>query len=201
MDEQTARVSGKSLQISTKQSIEICNFIRGRPLQRAKSLLNDVILMKQPVPFKRFTAMGHRKGKLAAGRYPIKASKIFLGLLESVEANAQFKGLNTANLVIDTIIANKAGNQWHYGRQRRRRMKSTHVDIVVKEAPEEKKKESAKQGKKPKEQPKKEQKPVEKKPEPKAEEKPVEKKEQPKAEPKPAEKPASKEKIIDGESK
>ena len=68
------------------------------------------------------------------GRYPVKVSKHIIGFLNQVTANAQFKGLNTAHLIIAQIIVNKAGNQWHYGRQRRRQMKRTHIEIVVQEA-------------------------------------------------------------------
>lgn len=132
---------GRSLPVSTKQCIEICNFIRKKPLQRAKSLLNDVIDMKIAVPFKRFTAVGHRKGKVGPGRYPIKATKEILTILESVEANAQFKGLSTANLIIIHIAANRASIPWRHGRHRGRKTKRTHVEVVVEEKALEEKKE------------------------------------------------------------
>ena len=54
-------------------------------------------------------------------------------LMEDVEANAQFKGLNTSNLVIAHISAHKAGKAWHYGRKSRRKMKRTTIEIVVEE--------------------------------------------------------------------
>lgn len=149
--EHSAMAVGISLSISTKQSIEICNFIRKKPLQRAKTMLNDVIAKKISVPFKRFSAVSHRKGKIAAGRYPVNASKEILGLLESVEANAQFKGLNTANLVISHICAQQANRPMHYGRQRGRKMKRTHVEVIVEEKALKKeiKTEPAKEKKKP----------------------------------------------------
>ncbi|MBW2993412.1 50S ribosomal protein L22 [Candidatus Woesearchaeota archaeon] len=138
-DEHTARINGKSLPISTKQSIEICNFIRGKNLEKAKELLREVIKHKRAIPYKRFGGdVGHKKGKIAAGRYPENACKAILNLLEGVEANAQFKGLNTSNLIISYICPNKASRPWHYGRQRRRKMKRTHIDIIVKETAEKK---------------------------------------------------------------
>lgn len=161
--EHTATAVGRTLPISTKQSIEICSFIRNKSLQKAKALLNEVAAKKTAVPFKRFKAVGHRKGKLAAGRYPIKASKEILKLLESVEANAQFKGLSTANLVINHICAHKASRPWHYGRQRRRKMKRTNIEIIVKEQAIKKEEVKAK--------PKKEEKAKKKGPGPKKEEK------------------------------
>ncbi len=139
-EENIAKAVGRALPISTKQSIEICAFIRKIPLEKAKKRLTDAINKKSAIPFKRFNDnMGHKKGKIAAGRYPEKACGHILKLVEGVEANAQFKGLNTANLVISHICAHKAARPWHYGRQRRRKTKRTNVEIVVKEGVEKRK--------------------------------------------------------------
>ena len=131
--ETMALVVGKALPISTKQSIEVCNFIRNKNVQKMKDYLNDVINMKKVVKFTRFNkGMGHKKG-VGPGRYPIKTSTEILRLLESAESNAQFKGLNSLNLVIGHIKADKASSAWHYGRQRRRKMKRTTVEIILTE--------------------------------------------------------------------
>lgn len=124
---------GRSLPISTKQSIEICNAIRNRSVEYTKEFLNNVAEGKKAVLFRRFNKdMGHKK-KTGPGRYPKKAALGILRLIESIETNAQFKGLNTSNLVIKSIIPNKAAGSWHYGRQRRRRMKRTNIEVVLKE--------------------------------------------------------------------
>lgn len=145
-----AKVAGISLPISTKHSIEICNFIRNKNLSKARDLLKEVIELKKTIPFKRFTGdVGHKKGKIGPGRYPKKASIEIIKLLNTAEANAQFKGLNTSNLVIKHICANKASTPWRYGRQRRRKMKRTHVEIIVEEkASKERKKKETKEVKK-----------------------------------------------------
>ena len=135
-EEHTAKAVGRDLSISTKHSIEICRFLRSKALQKAKDNLNMVIAKKMAVPFKRFTEIPHRPGKLASGSYPQKASKEILKILEAAESNAQFKGLNTASLMIGHICAHKAGNQSHYGR-RGRQMKRTHVEVILSEAPTE----------------------------------------------------------------
>ncbi|MBW2982321.1 50S ribosomal protein L22 [Candidatus Woesearchaeota archaeon] len=138
-EEHAAKAVGRSLPISTKQSVEICSFIRQRTLEKAKKKLVDAINKKSAIPFKRYNDnIGHRKGTVAAGRYPKKACSEILKLLESVEANAQFKGLNTASLVINHICAHKAERPWHYGRQRRRKMKRTNIEVVVEERAEKK---------------------------------------------------------------
>jgi large subunit ribosomal protein L22 len=144
--EHTAKAVGRALPISTKQSVEICSFLRNKNLQKAKDILNRVITKKTAVPFKRYNrSMGHKPGKMDVGRYPIKSSKEILDLLESVEANAQFKGLNTASLVIKHICAHKASKQMRYGRQRGRTMKRTHVEVVVEEKAEKKREEKPKE--------------------------------------------------------
>ena len=144
--ETMAKVAGMALPISTKQSIVICDFIRNKNVQKMKDFLNDVIKMKKAVPFTRFNkGMGHKRG-IGPGRYPIKTSTEILGLLESAESNAQFKGLNSSNLVIGYAKADKAGSTWHYGRQRRRKMKRTNLEIILieKESKHDKKKDNKK---------------------------------------------------------
>jgi large subunit ribosomal protein L22 len=187
-EEHSAKAKINAVSVSTKHSIEICNFIRKKNLQKAKELLKLAIEKKKPIPFKRFVGeVGHKKGKIASARYPIKTCTQILKILESVEANAQFKGLNTSNLIISHICANKASTPWRYGRHIRRKSKRTHIEVVVEERAEKKK--PAKKAEKPKETKKevekKEIKPQPKKQESKTESKPaVEQKAE-----KPAEKP------------
>lgn len=128
-----ARAIGAALPISFKQSVEISRFIKNRSVSDAKKLLQKVIEKKIAVPFKRYDwDLGHKKG-IGPARYPEKASKEFIKLIENTEANAQFKGLNTSNLIIAHISSHKAGKAWHYGRKTRRKMKRTNVEIVVEE--------------------------------------------------------------------
>mgnify|MGYP001162247843 FL=1 len=137
--ENMARAFGRSLPISFKQSVEICEFIRNKNVGYAKGVLRKVIDHEQAVPFKRFnTNIGHKKN-IMAGRYPKRASMEILNLMSSVEANAQFKGLNTANLVITHINANKASKVMHFGRKRSRLSKRTNIEIVVQEKAADKK--------------------------------------------------------------
>ncbi|MEK6800502.1 MAG: 50S ribosomal protein L22 [Nanoarchaeota archaeon] len=144
--ENTAKAMGISLPISTKQAVEICNFLRGKTTEQSKNILKDVINKKAAIPFKRYNRdMGHKTG-MAAGRYPKNASSQILKLLESVEANAQNKGL-APPFKITKLLANKAAKQWHYGRHLRTKMKKTHVEIVVEET-EKKENKTKKQNKK-----------------------------------------------------
>ncbi len=166
----TAKAVGVSLPISTKQSVMICNMVRGKNVQTAKNELEQVMQGKKAVPFTRFNRdTGHKVG-IAGGRFPQKACQNILDIIKSAEANAQFKGLSSSNLVIAHISAQEGPHIWRFGRHRRRRAKRTHVEVVLKEV-------------KAAEQPKKT---VKKAPAQKAEVKTEPKKAAPKAEPKPA---------------
>jgi hypothetical protein len=111
-------------------------------------MLQRALDKKEAVPFTRFNNdMGHKPGK-GPGRYPQKASKYIIELLKSVKANALAKGLNTDNLIIKKLVANKASRPWRYGRQRRRKAKRTHIEIIVKEIEPKTKKENKKSDKK-----------------------------------------------------
>lgn len=133
-EEGTAKAVLRDGAISTKVAIEMCNFLRGKSTEKAKAALERVLAMKEAIPFKRFTdGVGHRKGPgMASGRYPQKASEAFLALIKIAEANAAQKGL-AEELVISHLAAHKASTPFHFGRLRRRQMKRTHVEIVVKE--------------------------------------------------------------------
>ena len=138
--ENSAKAVGINLGISTKVAIEICNHIRGRKVSVSKKILNEAIELKTAIPFTRFTdGVGHRRGKIGAGRYSPTASKAILEIIESAEANAQYKGFNTTNLVIKHLSAQKGAGQWRYGRKRRQKMKQTHIEVVVEERASEEK--------------------------------------------------------------
>jgi large subunit ribosomal protein L22 len=130
--EHVARACTHNIPVSTKHTIEICTYLRYKSTKEAKSILEKVIAKKAPIPFVRFKRnVGHKAG-IAAGRFPVKAAKEMLQMVKSVEANAQFKGLNVDNLKITKILANHApipftGNRQHRGTKR------THVEIEVAE--------------------------------------------------------------------
>lgn len=134
MKENSAKALGKDLPISTKQSVNICTFLRGKSLADAKDKLKKVIQKKVAVPSPRFNdSLGHKKG-MGPGSYPEKASEIILRLLEEAEANAQVKGLNSSQLKITHISANRAALPFRFGRKRRIKAKRTHIAIVLEES-------------------------------------------------------------------
>jgi len=101
--EKTVKVSARELRVSHKHAREVCKAIKGMMLTQAKQYLSDVIAKKQAVPYTQFRKKaGHRHGlvKAYAGRYPVKVSKKILKLLQSAEANSEYKGLDTERLRI-----------------------------------------------------------------------------------------------------
>ena len=143
-----AMAFGRNLPISTKQAVEVCNFIRGKKVQKAKTILGEVIEMKTAVPFRRFNKdMGHKRGRIAAGRYPIKTSQHILGIIKSAEINAQAKGMNSQNLFIKVIEANQGTGTQRYGRRRGISAKRTHVEVILFEKAQKKKAEKTQPGK------------------------------------------------------
>jgi large subunit ribosomal protein L22 len=137
-----AQAMGRSLKISPKHSVEICREIRGKKLSAAKNYLNDVIEMKKAVPFKRHNKkVGHRKGLKgwSAGRYPVKAAKSILGVLKNAEANAEYKGLDTENLVVEHISSHRGiilrgFTTRAFGRSTPFNTPTTHIQVVLVEA-------------------------------------------------------------------
>ena len=138
--ENQSKAVGISLPISTKVSIEICKHIRGKKIEKAKKILDAAINLEIAIPYTRFNNdVGHKKGNIAAGRFPIKACTEIKKLVLSAEANAQFKGLSS-DLIIKHISAKQGPKSWHYGRKKRRQMKKTHVELVLEEKAKESKK-------------------------------------------------------------
>jgi large subunit ribosomal protein L22 len=108
--DKTAIASGRDLRIKPKHAREICHHLKGMRLEKAKDYLEEVIALKKPVPFKRYRGkVAHRKELQGfdAGRYPQKAAQEVLKILDSVEANAEFKGLFADRLKIIHIAAHR----------------------------------------------------------------------------------------------
>ena len=130
-----AKAVGVALPISYKHAVEVCNFIRGKRIEQAKRLLDEVVAMKRAVPYRIYNLeMAHNRA-VGPGRFPIKTCKHLLEIIESAQANAQHKGLNVANLVVRHLVPQKAGRTMRFGRQRRE-MKRCHVEVVLGERKE-----------------------------------------------------------------
>lgn len=122
----TAIVNAQSLPISTKHSIAVCNYIRGKNLETAILRLEPVAAHKKPIPMK--GEIPHRKGKIMSGRFPIKAAKAFITILKSLKANAIANELEIEKYVL-FCKANLASRP--FKRFGRAKFKRTHVTLKL----------------------------------------------------------------------
>lgn len=93
-----AIVNGRNIPISTKKAIAICNYIRGKNIDNAILMLEEVEKMKRAVPMK--GEIPHRRGRIMSGRYPVKSVKEVTQLLKSLKSNAIANGLELEKYVI-----------------------------------------------------------------------------------------------------
>jgi ribosomal protein L22 len=129
-----AVVNGKNISMSTKHSMAICKFIRGKKIDDSIEFLEKVAKTKKAIPMK--GEIPHRKGKMMSGRFPKNASEEFIKLLKSLKANAVANSLN--EVIITEAFANMARRP--FGRFGRTRKKRTHVTIKCMERKEKQKK-------------------------------------------------------------
>ena len=131
MTDKMAKAVRTSLAVSTKQSVEIGKFIKGRSPQQAIVLLEGVTEQTVAVPYTRFNwNTGHKKG-IGPGRYPQKAATEFISLIKLAIANATDIGLNVENLRIYSMVAQKASKSYRHGRHRGQKAKHTHLELVL----------------------------------------------------------------------
>jgi|SRR3989344_70929 len=135
----TVAVRAKGLPVSTKMSIEVCDNIRHKNLSTARRILNDVLSMKRALPIGRFNHDLCHKPGMAAGRYPLSTASHFLKLVNSLEKNAENKGLNTKNLVITFAKADRGERRIKASRRGRACAKNTHIELHAEERSSEKK--------------------------------------------------------------
>jgi large subunit ribosomal protein L22 len=141
-EEKIAKAIGRELRISPKSSVEICRAVRKKNVEKAKEFLSEVVDMKKPVPMKRFKkGIAHRRGleKAAyAGRYPKKAASQILKVLESAEANAEYKGLDTDRLYVRHISTQRGRvirgiRPRAFGRASPFNEETTNIEVILQE--------------------------------------------------------------------
>jgi large subunit ribosomal protein L22 len=137
-----AKAKANELNMSPKHSIEIATFIRHQRVNDAIAYLNEVVGLKKAIPFRRFNRnVAHKRGlpgNWDAGRYPVKASKAYIRVLESVKKNAEYIGLDADNLEIIHVLANRGRAQKSFfpramGRATPKVRETVNIEIVVRE--------------------------------------------------------------------
>lgn len=142
--EKTVRASAREVRVSHKSAREVCRTIKGMMLTQAKQYLRDVSVKKRPVPFRRFRKKaGHRHGlnKAFAGRYPVKAARQILKLLEGAEANAENKSLDTERMRIIHMATSQGMKVKRYTPRAQGRTSPSfdtlcHIEVALEEQPE-----------------------------------------------------------------
>jgi len=141
--DRTVKCSGRQLRISPKASVEICRTIRGMKLSDAKTLLERVIEKKQAIAYRHYKKEVPHRRQLAepfyAGRFPQKAAGHILRLLDELEANAEYRNLDTERLKIIHAAAQRANkiprrNPRAFGRSDLLQATTTHIELVGFEA-------------------------------------------------------------------
>ena len=138
-DETTARAYGRELPISPKKAMELCREIRGKRVEEAKSYLERVITMDQPVPMHRYKMMVAHKHGAGPARYPVKVAEHVMKVLESAEENAGYKGLDVESMRLKVVAAHRGSiqkgmTQRAHGRSSAWNQETVNLEIVLEEA-------------------------------------------------------------------
>ena len=104
------KASGREVDVSAKAAREVCVSINGKFVSEAKDFLESVQDKKSAVPFRRYKKKGSHRSEFAgfhSGAYPVKAAREVLSVLNNLEANAEFKGLDLDRLRIIHAAAHR----------------------------------------------------------------------------------------------
>ncbi|BDB97653.1 50S ribosomal protein L22 [Saccharolobus caldissimus] len=139
-----AKAVVRDVPVSIKDLYNVCKAIRGMYLHDAKNFLNRVLEEKEALPYWRYyKGASHKsnispKWKIKAGRYPKKAIRYVLKLLENAEANASNKGLDSDKLIIKHIAAHKGFTLKRYmprafGRATAKYRRTSNIEVILEE--------------------------------------------------------------------
>merc|ERR1711933_653005 len=132
----SARARGSYLRVSYKNTRETAQAINGWKLERAVSFLENVKEHREAVPMRRYagstgrTAQGKQFG-VSKARCPLK----------NAEANADTKGLDTSNLIVEHIQVNQSPKQRRrtyraHGRINPYMSNPSHIELILTEGEE-----------------------------------------------------------------
>ena len=126
--------------ISHKHAREIAVAIKGMSIESARSYLQSVINLERAIPFRRYNnEVGHKTDTgVMAGRYPRKASAEFVKLLDNLESNAEYRGMDLDRLKIINATVHKGRKIERFtpramGRATPKIDILTHVELVAQE--------------------------------------------------------------------
>ncbi len=134
------RASLREKTISHKHAREIAVAIKGKSIDSARSYLMSVTNLERAVPFRRYhNEVGHKSDTgVMSGRYPTKAASEFLRLLDNLESNAEYRGMDLDRLKIVNATVHKGRKIPRFmpramGRATPKIDILTHVELVAQE--------------------------------------------------------------------
>lgn len=136
--DKTSRAIGKELPVSPKYSREICRMLRGKKVMDAVKILEEIIDLKRPVPTRRYnTGVAHKK-RVGPGKFPQKAAKAILGVIESARHNAEYKGLDSENMRVAVVTTNLGRTMEGYmprahGRATQWNQQTANIEVILEE--------------------------------------------------------------------
>ncbi|MCH8975754.1 MAG: 50S ribosomal protein L22 [Thaumarchaeota archaeon] len=134
------RAAVREKQISHKHAREIAVQIKGLSIEKARDYLQSVMNKQRAVPFRRYkNQVGHRSDPgVMSGRYPEKSATEFIKLLDNLESNAEYKGmdldrLKIVNATVHKGVLIKRFIPRAFGRASPKNNVLTHIELVAQE--------------------------------------------------------------------
>jgi len=136
-----ARARGIEMPISPKKTYEVLNAIRGLPVDRATTVLEDAIALKHAIPFRRYNQETAHHVGTGPGRYAQEVAKNVLKVLENAKENAEYEGLDAVRLFVKIAASSrgrirKANMPRAHGRATAWHEQTTHIEIILAERKE-----------------------------------------------------------------
>jgi large subunit ribosomal protein L22 len=134
------RAALREKSISHKHAREIAVTIKGMSIEKARDYLQSVINLERAVPFRRYNnEVGHKSDTgVMSGRYPEKAATEFVRLIDNLESNAEYRGMDLDRLKIINATVHKGRKMERFipraqGRATPKIDILTHVELVAQE--------------------------------------------------------------------
>ena len=134
------RSSLREKDISHKHAREIAVAIKGLSIEKARDYLQAVINKQRAIAFGRYkNQVGHKSDPgMMSGRYPQKSAKEFIKVLDNLESNAEYKGMDLDRLKIINATVHKGVLVKRFtpramGRATPKNNVLTHVELVAQE--------------------------------------------------------------------
>jgi large subunit ribosomal protein L22 len=134
------RSSVREKDMSHKHAREVAVAIKGLSIERARDYLQSVINKQRAISFGRYkNQVGHKSDPgMMSGRYPQKTAKEFIKVLDNLESNAEYKGMDLDRLKIVNATVHKGVTVKRFipramGRATPKNNVLTHVELVAQE--------------------------------------------------------------------